>query len=196
MAFAFTMYWNALKKSALLAKGKYSPKQGLHRSRGTAGFSLIEAVLAVGIVAVAFVPLLGLMPIGLNTSRQAIDTTVEAEIVQQMTSQAQETNFSALTGLNSSSVVCFDGNGNITTSAAALYKAGFSVPTTPANPASSSMPGGTVLPNGTTTYQLATVSIYIVSTRTPSGMAAKTPSDLSASTAAKKYTVFVGNNGL
>jgi len=191
------MYWNAKKKIAFLAKGESSPRsQCLRRPRGTAGFSLIEAVLAVGIVAVAFVPLLGLMPIGLNTSRQAIDTTVEAEIVQQMTSQAQETNFSALTALNSSSVACFDGNGNTTPSATALYKACFSVPTTPANPANSSMPGGTVLPNGTTTYQLATVTIYIVSTRTPSGMSAKTPSDLSASTAAKKYTVFVGNNGL
>ncbi len=191
------MYWNVKKKITFALTGTRLPYyQRKLQQTAVAGFSLVEVVLAVGIVAVAFVPLLGLMPIGLSTSRQAIDTTIEAEIVQQMTSQAQETNFSALTGLNSNAVVCFDGNGNITTSSGALYKASFSIPTTPANPSGSTYPGGTVLPNGTLTYQLATVSIYILSTRTSGGMAATAPSDLIANSASKKYTVFLGNNGL
>lgn len=154
-----------------------------------AGFSLVEVVLAIGIVAFAFLPLLGLMPIGLNTSRQAIDTTMEAQIVQQMTSLAQQTDFSNLPTMvknplvttPASNLVYFDGNGNITTAASAMYKASFSAPTS------------TVLPGGATTSNLNTITIYILSTHTLNGMST---TDLSTNTASKKYIVFVANNGL
>lgn len=164
------------------------------RVSARAGFSLVEVVLAMGIVAVAFIPLLGLMPLGLSTSRQAIDTTIEAQIIQQMTSQAQQTDFSLLTTLNNNSLLYFDANGNTTTSAsAAIYKAGFSVPTGSGN---ASLPGTTTLPGGASTQTLATITIYILSTHSPGGMTAQTQQDLINNPATKKYVVFVADDGL
>ena len=166
------------------------PKRYAAASRQSrAGFSLVEVVIAVGIVAFAFIPLLGLVPMGLNASRQAIDTTVEAQIIQQMTSEALQTDFSTLSTLNNSALLYFDANGNVTSSASsAIYKACFSVPT-----------GGTQLPGmatGTTTQQLTTVTIYILSTRTAGGMAAQSQTDLSGNSSTKQYFVYVANNGL
>ncbi|MDQ3622245.1 MAG: Verru_Chthon cassette protein B [Verrucomicrobiota bacterium] len=60
------------------------------------GFSLVEVVLAVGIVAFGFVAVLGLLPVGMNVFRQAIDTSVSAQIVQRVVSDAQQTEFDAL----------------------------------------------------------------------------------------------------
>src|SRR4051812_25122874 len=60
-------------------------------SRSRAGFSLVEVALAIGIVAFAFVALLGLIPTGLNTFRQAIDKKNETAIVQDLNSMVQVT---------------------------------------------------------------------------------------------------------
>jgi len=152
--------------------------------RRNSGFSLVEVVLAVGVVAFAFIPLLGLVPMGLNASRQAIDTTVEAQIVQQMTGQAQQTDFSQLANLAGTTVTCFDANGNVTTASSAIYKASFSTPV------------NAVLPGGSTTTRLDTINIYVLSTRTPGGMAAQSAQDLANNTASKKYTISVADNGL
>lgn len=54
-----------------------------------AGFSLIEVVLCLGIMSFAIVALLGLMPVGLQAFRQSIDVTTQAQIAQQITSEAQ-----------------------------------------------------------------------------------------------------------
>jgi uncharacterized protein (TIGR02598 family) len=152
--------------------------------RYDSGFSLVEVVIAVGIVAFAFIPMLGLVPMGLNTSRQAIDTTIEAQIIQQMAGQAQQTVFSQLGTLTSSSVTCFDANGNVTSPASAIYKASFSAPV------------NTTLPGGSTTTRLDTMTIYILSTRTSGGMAAASAQDLISNSASKKYVIFVADNGL
>jgi uncharacterized protein (TIGR02598 family) len=69
------------------------------RARRAAGFSLVEVALSLGIIAVAFVPLLGLLPLGLDVSRRAIDTTIGAQIAQQLRTEAQQTDFSALPAL-------------------------------------------------------------------------------------------------
>jgi uncharacterized protein (TIGR02598 family) len=175
------MYGSAAKNAAFVAKKSNSSRLKLLRRRGDAGFSLVEVVLAIGIVAFAFLPLLGLMPIGLSTSRQAIDTTIEAQIIQQMTSQAQQTDFSSLSTLASSTPTCFDANGNITTASSAMYKASFG------------SPANTVLPGGATTQKLETITIYILSTRTLNGM---NTTDLSTNPASKKYIVYISDNGL
>ncbi len=52
-----------------------------------AGFSLIETVIALGIVAVALIPMIGLMPIGLNSYRTATDQMVGACIAQQISGE-------------------------------------------------------------------------------------------------------------
>lgn len=66
----------------------------------TAGFSLVETALALGILSFAFVALLGVIPIGLTTFASAINTTVEAQIVQRVTTVARQTKFTELAKLN------------------------------------------------------------------------------------------------
>lgn len=124
--------------------------------RGTAGFTLVEVVVAIGIIAFAFVPLMGLLPLGLDVSRQAIDTTVQAQIAQQLTTQAQQTDFSQIKSLNTGSGAnsgwFFDDQGNKCAQAGAIYQATLNVsPTT-------TLPG---LVNITTT-KLATVTISVI----------------------------------
>jgi uncharacterized protein (TIGR02598 family) len=60
------------------------------------GFSLVEVALALGIVAFAFVSLFGLLPAGLTTFRNAIDTGNEARIVQSFVSKVIATDFENL----------------------------------------------------------------------------------------------------
>lgn len=57
---------------------------------GSRAFSLIETTLAIGIVAFAFVAILGLMPIGLASFRKAMDISTNSRIVQQVTAELQQ----------------------------------------------------------------------------------------------------------
>ena len=59
-------------------------------------FSLIEVTLAIGIVGFAFTTILGLLPAGLSNFRKAMDTEVEAQIVQQVTNEAMQADFDQL----------------------------------------------------------------------------------------------------
>ena len=67
-----------------------------NRQKVPQGFSLIEVVLAIGIVAFAFVALFSLLPIGMGIFREAMDTSVSAQIVQRIISDAEETDFDVL----------------------------------------------------------------------------------------------------
>jgi uncharacterized protein (TIGR02598 family) len=60
------------------------------------GFSLVEIALAVGVIAFAFVALFGMLPLGLQTFRDAIDTNNEARIVQMFVSKVLATDFKNL----------------------------------------------------------------------------------------------------
>lgn len=72
-------------------------QRGLRRRRAVvAGFSLVEVALAVGIAGFALVSLLGLLPIGLNTFRTAMDTSVCAQIAQRVFNDAQQADFAVL----------------------------------------------------------------------------------------------------
>ena len=66
------------------------------RVRQSGGFSLVEVVIALGVVAFAIIAILGVIPIGLKTSHSAQDQTRSAQITQDIlasiASQAQ-TNF-------------------------------------------------------------------------------------------------------
>jgi uncharacterized protein (TIGR02598 family) len=68
-------------------------------NRRSSAFSLVEVVLALGVVAFAIVAILGLVPTGLQTSHSSQDETRAAQIAQSvintMASQAQ-TNFTAV----------------------------------------------------------------------------------------------------
>jgi uncharacterized protein (TIGR02598 family) len=58
--------------------------------------------MAVAIVAFAFVALLGLIPYGLQTMREAIDTTVTAQIADRLVNDARQLDFDTLTRATSS----------------------------------------------------------------------------------------------
>jgi uncharacterized protein (TIGR02598 family) len=57
------------------------------------GFSLVEVVLAIGVVAFAFVAIFALLPTGMNTFRQAMDTSVGAQIAQRIAGELQESDY-------------------------------------------------------------------------------------------------------
>src|SRR6185369_7455030 len=67
-----------------------------HSSSNERAFSLIEVVLAVGVVAFAFVAIMGLIPAGMGQFRQAIDTSVCSQIAQRVMNEAQQTGFALL----------------------------------------------------------------------------------------------------
>jgi len=57
------------------------------------GFSLIEVTIAMAIAAVALVTLLGLIPQGMNTMREAGDQAIMGRIHQQLLNELQSTPF-------------------------------------------------------------------------------------------------------
>lgn len=63
---------------------------------GARGFSLVEMVLAIGIVAFAFVGLLALLPVGMGIFREAMETSVSTQIAQRIISDLTETEFDQL----------------------------------------------------------------------------------------------------
>jgi uncharacterized protein (TIGR02598 family) len=82
--------------------------------RANHGFSLVEISLALGIIAFAFIALLGLLPVGLQTFRQAIDTGNEARIMQSFMTKLEATEFSRIKDLDfaqSDEIFYFDEEG-------------------------------------------------------------------------------------
>ncbi len=68
----------------------------IRSDRFQTGFSLIEVLLAVGIVAIAFIPLLGLLPIGMRAMHAAVDQTVTSQIVQKVAGEYQQADFDGI----------------------------------------------------------------------------------------------------
>jgi uncharacterized protein (TIGR02598 family) len=60
-------------------------------------FTLVETTIAMGIVAFAMVPILGLVPMGLSTFRNAISCTAEAQIVQALSNEILLTDYNLVT---------------------------------------------------------------------------------------------------
>jgi len=85
------------------------------------GFSLVEVVMALGLASFVLVGLLGLLPIGLNTMRDARGDSLRAEIIKSVANTAQQTDFSLLGTLNGTKYQ-FDNNGMLS-STDALYEA-------------------------------------------------------------------------
>src|SRR5215210_7746485 len=77
-----------------------SPREISTKRLRQAGFSLVEISLAIGIIAFAFVGLIGLLPVGLTTFRDAIDTSNEARIVQSFTAKLLATEFEKIGDLS------------------------------------------------------------------------------------------------
>jgi len=79
-------------------------------------FSLVEVTLALGIVAFSLVTLLGLMPLGLATFHKAVATSISSQIVQQVVTDVEQTDFTQLTtssnGVTQLGLRYFDDEGN------------------------------------------------------------------------------------
>jgi uncharacterized protein (TIGR02598 family) len=69
-----------------------APRKFIAR-QGQSGFSLVEVVLAVGVIAFAFVAILGLLPAGLTQFRQAMDNSIASQIAQRVIMDAQQSDF-------------------------------------------------------------------------------------------------------
>lgn len=145
-------------------------------------FTLVEVTLAIGIVSFAFVAMFGLLPVGLSVSRQAIDTTIEAQIVQKLKTQALQTDFSQLQTLQDAEPYYFDDQGKAAEETGAMYKAFFA-----------EVPAETQLPANVSTRKLRTVTIFVVNTKGNSTIAAE---DADTSRHAKKFTLMIPDNGL
>lgn len=71
--------------------------RGMHRGMHR-GFSLVEVLMAVGIVAVSVLTVVGLLPHGLEVSRKTGDLAYKTRIFQQVASEYQAMPWSVLTG--------------------------------------------------------------------------------------------------
>ncbi|MDD5349653.1 MAG: Verru_Chthon cassette protein B [Chthoniobacteraceae bacterium] len=83
--------------------------------KARAAFSLVEVVMAIGIVAFAFISVLGMIPTGLSTFRQAMNASVGSQIAQRVINDAQQMDFSMLVNMDTTGTGVlrfFDEQGN------------------------------------------------------------------------------------
>lgn len=154
---------------------KYSPiileKSALRRGHAhQRGFSLVEVVIAIGIVAFGIMAVFGLLPAGLDIFRQSMDSTVSSQILQRIINEVQETDFDQLikdqaggtistSGTGVKAIRYFDAQGNeLTEATAAIYHVNTRIQ------AATQSPGNSSLPNS----YLATVTVQVA--KNPGGL--------------------------
>jgi len=140
-------------------------------------FSLVEVVLAIGVVSFAFVALMGLLPAGMQQFRKAIDTTVAAEIAQRVIDDAQQTDFDTLLATPWPSYRYFDERGvevipinSGASSSAALLSSSYPAPPQQSEQqkvvyqVNTRVVAQTILPDGTqaAVNTLATVTVQVL----------------------------------
>lgn len=84
--------------------------KNLH-SPSSHAFSLVEVTIAMAIAAVALVTLIGMIPQGMNTMREAGDRAIEARIHQQILNELQMVDFDTIHDDYDGMVVFYDGQG-------------------------------------------------------------------------------------
>lgn len=72
----------------------------LRHGKQARGFSLIEVVMAVGVMSFAILPLVALLPVGLRTVQDSMDLTVTAGIAQQIRGELQQISFNPNDAVN------------------------------------------------------------------------------------------------
>ncbi len=65
-------------------------------SKREKGFSLVGVLMSLGVMAVAFVPLLGMLPLTLSLFRNSMDTAIGSQIAQKIINEAIQTDFDTL----------------------------------------------------------------------------------------------------
>lgn len=109
----------------------------------SSAFTLIETVLAIGIVSFAFVALMGLLPCGLQVFRKAMDTTLEGQMVQHLVGKLSQTPYDDLGQLQGQSFWFDEAGGEVSESnVGGIYSAKVSLNAQPSLPGSSSYAHG------------------------------------------------------
>ena len=119
-----------------------------HQNGGVRGFSLVEVVMALGIVAFAMLSIVGLLPLGLDTVKESMNQTVTASIAQEIRGELRQISFlstntyniDALCAQTYAQYYTMDGIKTTASDAEAFYKAAF------ANLASETAAGATFAP--------------------------------------------------
>jgi uncharacterized protein (TIGR02598 family) len=126
------------------------------------GFTLIEVVLALGIVSVALLSTMGLMAVGLTTFHGATDRTIQAQITQRVVGAVRQTDFSRLSQLNDSTFY-YDDQGLEVTDASAITAKRY------VYSAKISVTNSTIIPStlSAASQYLATISVNIASISSP-----------------------------
>lgn len=77
--------------------GSFQPPRNARESgKSRSGFSLIEVVLAIGVLSFSFLVLFNMIPVGLGMMSSSMDATVGMQIVQRVTTLARQAKFSEL----------------------------------------------------------------------------------------------------
>jgi len=129
------------------------------RMRSSRAFSLVEVMLAMGVVAFSIITAIGVIPAGLVTIRQAMNDTVESQIVQRMGAQVAATPYAQLQASLAGKTFYFDDQGAPLTnglSASPSRPARYSATATLATPA---FPGSTGVSASGYTNSLWTVRV-------------------------------------
>lgn len=119
--------------------------------------------MAIGIVSFAFVGIIGMLPVGMSTFRQAINATVQSQITQQVIMQVGETSFANLGTLTATNYYFDDQGVLVADESSCIYKVAIDVLSTTTVFPSSAATDATPVP----VAKLATVKIYIVNTKDP-----------------------------
>jgi len=104
--------------------------------RPHAAFSLVEVTVALGIVTFAVVAVLGVIPTGMNTLRDATRDNVEAQIVRTVAGQL---NAGTFTGLNTNVYYDVDGVATADANLAVFTVSASNQTTAPSYPGSSNL---------------------------------------------------------
>ena len=108
------------------------------KQQGTSAFSLVEVTLALGIAAFCLIAVFGLMPVGVQTNRNATSQTAATNIVASMIADMRATTSSVSPQyritFGTAKTLYFDGAGQFTTSLGAnsRYRARITFPSSPA----------------------------------------------------------------
>ena len=140
-----------ISKSAL----PHGPRPKL-RFGSKASFSLIEVVIALGIIAFVLVPMMGLLTGGLSSIHTSVNNSVTSEIIDQVRATQEGATSNTLYNEPTTTVYYFDSQGVVTNQASSIYQA---TVYKPVSPTSSSLPSSSN-PNLIFSGQLAAAQIY------------------------------------
>lgn len=108
----------------------------------SSGFSLVEIIIALGLVTFAVTATVGLLPVGLTSLNQSMNQTVEAQILRSISSQCVVTKFDSL----AANGLYFDVDGQSVSSADAYYsvKLSTNAPSYPGSAVAQGLPSSLV----------------------------------------------------